>query len=189
MQVQNLQMIANLNFEQYLALPGYSYSGIKGDGNPFGPPTEKMQLGTLVHSYLLTPALYDHTNNRAAQVKALAIALKTALGTLYSHLLTELSLLARFVYAGFSLPYKGRLDLGIPGVVVVDLKISELETKKSIELFGYNYQTSGYAIAIGAPVILLAACNPKTHKVTIEQMEVNYEFWQYHVKQKGEPLL
>jgi hypothetical protein len=56
MQVTNVRALRDLPFEDYLAMPGQSFSGFKTTKIV---PTEKMNIGTLVHSALLTPKEYN----------------------------------------------------------------------------------------------------------------------------------
>jgi hypothetical protein len=132
MTVSGLKLLKDLSFEEYLALPGFSYSFLKNEGKPI-QTTDKMRLGTCVHSYLLTPADYKHENARI--VRPVAAKLKQTLGVLIKYLIPELGITANFCHEGFTMPYKGRLDLCIPGRLVVDIKISTEDVRKTIEFF------------------------------------------------------
>jgi hypothetical protein len=177
--------LLNIPFNEYLALPGYSYSGIKNQGAKF-EPTAKMQLGTDVHNYLLTPEHYDHKN--AAIVKPIALALKQAIGPLFKYLQAEVAITADMVSQGFTMAYKGRIDLIAPGRLVVDVKVTELDIAKAIQFFGYDKQLSGYAIPTKCPAALIVAVNPKTFKTQIANIPIDSQWWEYQVIQNGEVL-
>ena len=60
MQVKDLKYYSDLDFDEYLQISGYSFSGIKmlESGQPI-VPTEGMKLGTRVHNFILEPKKYD----------------------------------------------------------------------------------------------------------------------------------
>jgi hypothetical protein len=179
------QKIHTLTFEEYLGLPGCSFSGIRNEGTePFS--SKKMQLGTDVHNYLLTPELYSHEN--VALVKPIALALKQAIGPLFAYLQPEMAVTANFVAQGFTMPYKGRIDLGIPKRIVVDIKVSEMDISKGVSWFGYDKQLSGYSIAIGAKAAIIVSVNPKTFKTKITNIPIDAAWWEYQVIQRGNIL-
>lgn len=187
MQVQNLKLLKTYPFEDYLKLPGYSYSGLRNEGKSFGPPTAKMQLGTHVHNYLMTPREYEFDDLHI--VKPLAAALKAKLGPLLKYMEPELAVTADFVHEGFSMPYKGRIDLPIVNRIVVDVKVSEMPIQKGIEFFGYDFQLTGYAVAIGAPVALILSVHPaKPNDVKVTNIPIRKEWWQYQIKRYGTPI-
>lgn len=174
--------IHDIPFEEYLALAGYSYSGIKNDGVDF-TPTAKMQLGTDVHNYLLTPEVYQHENIRI--VKPLAIALKEKLGALHKFLLPERAVTCNFHSEGFTMPYKGRVDLGIPKRIIIDIKVTEMDIYKFVQYFGTGFQLSGYALGFEASLALIVSINPKTLKTKITNIPITSDWWQNQVIQKG----
>lgn len=176
----------DINFQEYLALAGYSYSGIKNEGATF-EPTAKMQLGTDVHNYLLTPQEYHHENIKI--VRPLAVALKQALGALLKFVKPEQAFTADFTSQGFTMPYKGRVDWLVPERIVVDIKVTELNIAKAIEYFGYDKQLSGYSIGTNSKLAIIASIHPKTLKTTITKVPISSDWWAYQVIQKGNPNL
>lgn len=175
------QKIHDISFEEYLKLPGYSYSGIKNEGaEKF--TSVKMQLGTDVHNYLLTPELYEHTSK---EVKQIALALKQRIGPLFKYLKPEVAITANFVAQGFTMPYKGRIDLCIPQKLIIDVKVTE---KLNIDYFGYDKQLSGYAIATGAKAAIIVSVHPKTFKTQITNIPIDAAWWEYQVIQRGDIL-
>ena len=81
MQILNTQYYHNLDFEDYLKMPGTSYSSIKGFE---GEPTEGMKLGSRVHAYLNEPKEYDW--QQVDIVIPIATALRGCLGDAFHYL-------------------------------------------------------------------------------------------------------
>ncbi len=186
MLVQNSQMMT-CPFDEYLALPGWSHSGIKHEGTEFSEPTEKMQLGTHVHNYLLSPEEYRH--NDINIIRPLAVKLKETLGPLFQFLKPEIAMTADFIHNDFLMKYKGRVDLGIPGKIVIDIKVSDLDPVKSMQYFRYDRPITGYCAALGTEVALLLTINPKNKNVSLKKVPMEYEWWEYQILRKGDPIL
>lgn len=184
MTVSNVRVYNDLPFEDYLNFYGYSFSGIKNAGRVF-EPTAKMQLGTDVHNYLLTPDVYNHKNREL--VRPIVVALKEKLpATLLKVLKPELAVTATFSHENFHMPYKGRIDLCKPGNIIIDLKVSEVEaTPQWLDFFGYGWQLSGYALAMDCKLAFIVKINPKTKKVTIINIPIRTEWWEDQIKRKG----
>lgn len=172
----------SLPFEDYLKMPGYSFSGLSKRGAII-EPTEKMKLGTRVHNYLLDAADFDYEDLRI--VKPLAIAVKRVLGDSFRLLKTEMAVTANMEHEGFRLSYKGRLDMHYPGVIVVDLKISE---NKNVDFFGYVDQVSGYCMADESPRGVIVKLHPKTLETTIINAPITTRWWEHQIKTKGEVI-
>lgn len=187
--VLNRQKLYNVPFEQYLLLPGWSHSKIKNNGKTWTASTNKMILGTKVHNYLLEPGKYDHSDIDI--VKPCAIALKSVIGPLWEYAETELIVTADFTLEGFCLEYVGRVDFGVPTILIVDFKISEVPLPVSIKRFGYYDQLNGYGEGYGVENRYLIRVNPKrpTDKPEIRKVPLNLEFWEYNIIQKGRPQL
>lgn len=148
-------------------------------------PTAKMLLGTAVHNYLLSPAEYKHDN--ASVVRPLAAALKRTLGNLLPLSKPELAITATFESEGFVLDYKGRIDLLVPKILVIDLKVTDGDIEKTIGFFGYENQLSGYAIAADVPRAAILAINTRTKQTTFREITVRDKWWAYQTKCFGRP--
>lgn len=186
MLVQNCQMMI-CPFEEYLELPGWSHSSLKHEGKEWSAPTEKMQLGTHVHNYLLTPEEYRH--NDIEVVRPLAVELKRVLGPLLPFLIPEIAITADFIHEGFCMKYKGRVDLGIPGKIVIDLKVSDLDPLKSMQYFRYDRPITGYCAALGTETALLLTINPKKKTTSLKKVPLEYIWWEEQILKKGDPIL
>ena len=179
--VSNKKVFSAVNFDQYLTMPGMSYSGIKSAGGKI-VETEKMKLGKKVDAYLFTPHEYQPGPDDK-QIKALALAAKTELaGLKFSG---QNSYTADFTHEGKTMAYKGRPDIDA-GILIVDLKISELDIVKAIEFFRYDWQVSGYVKASpGATMAMLLSVHPKTLKVSKMMLPIKVDWWQQAIKMYG----
>lgn len=195
MMVRNIQLMPNVPFDDYLKLPGWSYSGIKGAKIE---PTPKMGLGTAVHNYLLTPNEFNHDNSL---VPSLAIELKKILGPLLPFCTPELAVICELIHEDMVMLYKGRIDLAVvfeneignPLNLVIDIKITELDTRKGIDHFGYDKQLNGYSLAIGAARRVIVSVNPKKlakHQIATQVIPIarDVKFWEQAVLKLGKPI-
>lgn len=190
LQVFNVKFYPDIPFEDYLKLPGWSFSGIKSRGTKI-EPTPKMQLGTKVHAYLLSAHEYEHGED-SDLVRPLAIALKGVLGPVLRYCTPELAVTADFVYEGIVLHWKGRIDLPVVSKphlsLVIDIKVTELDLRWGIDFFGYHNQVSGYALAIGAQKAVIVSVNRKTKATQVIPVKVEDAFWRQAVLRYGKPI-
>lgn len=170
MTASNLIIHRDLTFEQYLQMPGNSFSGLKANGKVF-TPTIKMRLGTQVHQYLTDETAFT---GDVRIIKPLAMALKSAIGSLWEHLQHRICVTCDFEHENFVMPYKGEIDSGIVGRIVLDYKIGE-RVRRSMDYFGYKNQLAGYATAINAPLALIIAINPKEYNPKPDIIPVNID--------------
>jgi len=183
MQIFDVRILEGVPFDEYLTLPGLSFSGTKS-GAPVNV-TERMMLGTRVHTYLLEPSKYDGQHYKI--VRAIAMEVNKSLGALIKSGKRELTVLCTMVHRGFYLYYKGRVDL-FAGGMIIDLKVSELEIVAAINHFGYNHQLNGYAAALSAKASVLFSINPKTLKVQTAPIPNSVTYWERVVLQYGKPI-
>lgn len=181
--VRNLQYYDDMDFEDYLKLPGVSYSSLSGFS---GPPSDGMRLGSRVHQYLNEPNEYDW--NDAATVIAIASELKKYIGHAYLHLEKEVAFTADFIHNGMMMAYRGRADMMKAGRIVVDIKILSGSLEAAIERFGYAKQLSGYCIATGAPLALIVAFNRHRNRIEAKSLKPNATFWEYQIVKNGKPI-
>lgn len=187
--VINRKIYEGLPFEDYLKLPGVSHSDIRNKGNRvFATP--KMQLGTLTHTYLLTPSLYS--GEHATLVVPLAKKLKAEIGPLLPFLRPEISVTCDFVAMvdgkEWILPYRGRADIGKPGRIGIDIKVSEMPLQRSVAFFDYDNQQNGYALGFGFQAVIIVAINPKTHLISMYNVHMTPLWWKIQIPKYGKPL-
>lgn len=183
MRVKNLQYHNNIPFDEYLALPGHSYSSIKGFQ---GAPNTGMQLGTRVHQYLNEPAHYDWEN--AEHVRKIAGAIRTFLGDSFLHLNKEVAFTCDLIHNGMILKYKGRADALAPGRLVVDYKVLSGTLAAAVKHFNYDRQISGYCIATGASRGLIISYNKYTNRTEHTMIQPCQKWWDYQIVRLGEPM-
>ncbi len=185
MQIHNLMTYENMPFEEYLSLPGFSYSGIKNAGVKIAT-TEKMRFGSLVDAYTFEPNMYS--GEKFKLVRPVSQAVKEKLGPLLHQGKRQLVVTCVMVHRGLGMLYKGRVDL-YAGKIVVDMKVSDLDLLKAINFFGYNNQVNGYALALGAQVSVIVSVHPKTYKVSTMAVPTKSEWWEEKVLQYGQPFV
>lgn len=183
MQITQVKYYHDLPFEDYLKLPGTSYSSIKGFQ---GEPTEGMKLGTRVHAYLNEPATYDW--QQAEVVIPIAKGLRNYLGDAFKYFDKEVAFTSIFEHNGMRLAYKGRADMIKIGRVVLDIKVLSGRLAPSIERFGYDRQISGYCLATGCSAGLIVAYNKWDKKVETRYINPDATFWEYQCVKRGEPV-
>lgn len=172
-------------FDDYLQMPGLSYSGIKAKGLQINQPTSKMQIGTMVHNYLFEPEKYEFKLSTHKIVTAIAQQVKLTLGDAMIGLESEVSVTADFLHDGFKMQYKGRVDLLRAGKMVIDLKVSEMWLNKSIPYFGYDRQLSGYSLATGAKLQMILRINPVTLKTEVKMIPISSDWWESQILKYG----
>lgn len=182
--VRNLIIYEDLPFEEYLRMPGFSFSHINSGGKYF-PTTPKMQLGKDVDAYLNEPQYCCH--NDLSLVRPAALALKDRVGPLYSKFRKQVSVTCEFIYDGMIMLFKGRMDWALQNIIVVDTKVSE-NIKKTIHHFDYPNQISGYCIAFSCPYGLILAVHPTKHHTNLINIPIQLEWWERQILKYGDPL-
>jgi hypothetical protein len=184
MRIFDTRIMEGVDFDEYLQLPGLSYSDIKNDGKRI-TPTDKMRFGTLVDTYVFEPAKYNY--EQYDLVQPIAQQIVTDLGPLIKHGRRQLAVTCTMVHKGFYLYYRGRPDL-VAGGLIIDLKVSELPILQSIQHFGYNRQVNGYAIPLQSRGGLIYSIHPKTHKVQKQAITNEVTWWEQIVLKYGKPI-
>lgn len=174
-----------VDFDEYLKLPGTSYSDIKSDFKRTDP-TDKMRLGTLVDTYIFEPAKY--TFEQYELVQSIAGVVMSDLGPLIKRGRRQLAVTCTMVHRGFYLYYRGRPDLDAGGLTI-DLKVSEMNIQAAIQHFRYDRQLNGYAIPLGSRGGLIYSVNPKPpHKVQKQAITNSVTWWEEQVLKYGKPI-
>lgn len=194
LQIKNRSLLPNVPFDDYLLLPGWSHSKIKSLGKEFKTPTRRMNLGTLVHQYILEPEKYDHSHQEL--VKPLAVAIKSRVGSLAKYVTPEIVVTCDMCYNGFVLKYQGRIDWLIIDKMVLDIKVSDMPLSKSIPYFDYDNAMSGYALASNANLALIIRISPKSIEknpdaplIEVASVPIRSEWWMNQVVSKGVPQI
>lgn len=182
-EVKDIVIYENLPFDQYKALPGNSFSGIKLEGKTL-EPTAKMNLGSEVDNYLNQPGDF---NGDIRLVKPIANAIKSRVGNLYFKFRKQVSITATFTYQDMCFQWKGRLDWGLENIIVVDIKVAE-DINKTIHFFDYPNQIVGYCLGFKCTQGLILAVNPKNLQTQLKAIRMNYYWWEQQILKFGQPL-
>lgn len=182
MKVTNTIYYENQKFEDYLEMPGTSFSSTK---EVVITPTEGMKLGTRVHNYLNEPKEYDWHD--AERVIPIATALRATIGDAFFHLKKEVGFTSNFTHNGMTLKYKGRADMLYVGKVVIDIKVLAGSIDTAIVRYGYDKQISGYCLATGANFGLIISWNKMSKKVEKKMILPSDAFWKYQCAHRGFP--
>ena len=185
MTISNRHQHKDISFDEYLNLPGLSYSSIRNEGVQ-REVTTKMGFGTDVHNYLLTPKEFRGDLN---QVRPVAKKLLEVLGDLITLAVPELAVTCDMEHEGLVMKHKGRIDLYVPGIAVIDIKISGQDVKKSIEFFGYDKQLTGYCLSVGVKKAIIISCHPVKHTIQLEQIKLREDWWENQVLKRGMPIV
>lgn len=181
--VTNRKQYNRMEWDKYISLPGYSFSGLRNTG-PI-TPTAKMRLGTYVDKYLFTP--HEYKGEMRDVVVPIARRLKEFLGSALDTATPQLALTANFTYQGLTMPFRGLADLPVGRDLILDLKVSELDTVKAIQHFRYDWQIEGYKMAYGATRGMIMSIHPKTKKITTLPINGSQDWWCHQVLQYGKP--
>lgn len=177
--VSNLRTYPGIDFADYLAMPGRSFSSFK---NFTGNVTYKMQLGSAIDAYLTKPDKYDGFEYNL--VRNAAIVIRQRFGELFNYMEKQVAITADLEYEGFIMPYKGLPDFCIPGKLIVDLKCVDKEIAS--DYFDYPSQLSGYAIPLKCPLAFILEFSRKKHACRFVPVTVREDFWIKKILQYGE---
>lgn len=184
MQVLDVRYYKDIPWEDYLALPGKSFSGIKNEGVDIGYSTG-IKIGKLVHTYLLKPKEYNYEESDI--VIPIARALVSVYNSIIKHAEVEIAATSKFVLEGLMMPHKGLADMAIRRHLVLDFKILAGDLKPYLERFKYPDQVRGYMLPFEAPLGLIVAFNKKTKQVQMEPVGQNITWWAHQIKKYGTP--
>lgn len=173
-----------LAFEDYLQLPGVSFSSLKMEDQPPLVESPGMRMGKKVHQYLMQPSQYKWEENHA-QVKAIALELKRFI---IPGMTAEIPFTCELQSAGFSLQYRGVPDLAVYGHLVLDFKIIAGGLDGYMKRFGAIEQIRGYMNPCGASVGIIAAYNKIKQRVEVCQFGQDTGWWERQVLSRGKVI-
>jgi hypothetical protein len=180
-------------FDEYLKLPGYSFSFLKRERSGFAEdmaPTAKIEVGKLVDAILCEPATVRMDHPLYPIAKAIAFILQQQFGPLLARMRKQTSYTCLFTANGWSMPFRGRPDFELPVRAIVDLKItSEKKILPLIEYMQYWDQQYGYAKAAGVPKrYILIYSRPNKEAILLAQpMTDHNDWWAERIERFGWP--
>lgn len=184
--VTNRKHYFDVPFGSYVDMGGFSFSSIKNDFTPI-EATKKMRFGSLVDTFLFTPAQYDGT--LADLVRPMAYEVKKFLGPAFALCQAQVSCQADYTVDGLTMTHRGRPDMVIPKQLIIDLKVSELPLIKAIEHFRYDWQQTGYLLDMDIQRAIILSIHPKTKKISTAPIIPVTDWWEHQVRRFGKPLL
>jgi len=182
MRISNITYYRGLDFEDYLKLPGTSFSSLKGEI----PVSAGMALGSRVHAYINEPDKYDW--QQVDIVKPIAATLRAVVGDAFKYLEKEVAFTCDMEHNGLVLTYRGRADMLKVGRIVIDLKVLAGSLESACSRFGYVDQISGYCLPTNCDRGLIIAYNKSTKKVETKLIKPTPGFWEYTVARLGRPV-
>lgn len=185
----------NLEFEQYLKLPGYSHSFLKSNVQgvkKYFDVTDNVRVGSMVDNILTDPARVDMSDPLYPACKELAHTIQQQFGDVIAICEKQISYTATMNMQTLSMPVTGRLDFLLPGVAVIDLKVTfAKDVDALIEFMGYQNQLWHYCrlAKVQKAYLLICQVTKKVdakgmtitkHKVFVKGIDVSNEengFW------------
>jgi len=153
LQYTNIQRHDNIPFTDYLKFEGYSHSFLKHERNGIAAEIEvttQMKLGSMVDAILTDPENIDMKSEYYTAGRNIAKKIKDQFGQMFIHFEKQVSLTCELEYNGFKIKSKGRLDFGLPGHAVIDLKITKSKDVDTlINFMGYKNQVWHYCKMYG----------------------------------------
>lgn len=191
--VTNRRRYVGMSFDDYLALPGYSFSYLNRErfGESLGIiETAAMRRGTMVDAILTQPDQADPNAEGYTEARAIAYYLKRQYGQILSALVPQVSYTADFVFetnhGTYTLPVRGRLDFEIPGNLVLDLKVTGAKNVDStIKHMGYADQLTGYCLMSGANSAYIMAYVVPSRSVEVRTVAQTQDFWKRKILKFG----
>lgn len=176
--------IHDCNWEDYLRLPGISFSGLKEKPEM----NEGIRIGSLVHKYILKPSEYNYESPEI--VRPIANALINFVGhSLINQMVCEKGVTAKFVIDQIVLLWKGMPDMFFINNIIIDFKIISGDLDLYVNRFRYKDQLRGYMFPLNCLKGLIIAYNKKKKRVETYFVELDdMSFWHNVVLTRGEVI-
>lgn len=190
----NIKRYDNLPFEEYLKLPGYSNSFLKGE--KYGEkteisPTDIMKVGKYVDAILTDPGKVDMLDPLYKIAQSVAFQISWSFGAYIKQFKSQISYTADLSHMGYKMPVTGRLDWLLEGFAVIDLKITKSKDLPSlISFMKYPNQVWNYANMAKVPnkyLMIHSIPLNKTELFTIKDDPTYNEFWASKILKLGTP--
>lgn len=183
-QVEDRKLHNLLSREEYLKLPGLSFSMLK---DQVIPETPGIRIGTLVHKYILKPKEYNYEEYDIVEPIARELIKYVGLNILINAL-CEVGVTATFILDGFTFLWKGIPDIGILNEIVIDFKIINGSLESYIKTFNYKNQLRGYMHGFGARVGIIIAWNKVKKIVEVAYVDRDDRWWGEIIRTRGSIL-
>lgn len=188
----NIQRHDNLPFGDYLKLSGFSHSFLKRERMGITEEltiTDNIRTGSLVDAILTEPAKANMSDPLYPAARDIAAKIKSNFGSFISFFQKQVSYTAEAEFQDFVMPVKGRLDFLLPGVAVIDLKVTKSkDLKPLIDFMGYSNQMWNYCKFPGlktAYLMIYSIPLKKTEIVKIDCSSATNPFWEEKIIKFG----
>lgn len=186
----------NLDFEEYLKLKGYSHSFLKAERNGQTQEfkiTDKIVLGKLVDAILSDPASADMKSPLYPAARSIAYEIKKSFGSMIAKFEKQVSFSANMQYNGFTMFTTCRLDFGLPGFAVIDLKVTHSnDVHGIIKYMGYENQLWNYTGVYEVPkqyIMIYSVPLRRTFLIDLGIRHARNPFWETKILKFGKPLM
>ena len=199
----NIKRFDNLSFDDYLIMGSgamddkiYSHSFLKSEVSGTSPlfiPSNKVKMGKMVDSILMSPDEVDPSLPEFAQACKIASSIKVQFKGLIDNFIPQVSYTAELSYKGLVMKACGRLDWLLPNHAVIDLKVTDAKTDKEfakiIEYMGYKNQMHNYRGLSGVRQAFILPYSTKA-KTCLSVVKMEYspgadEWWKQAVTRFG----
>lgn len=191
---KNIKRFDNLSFEDYMKLPGYSYSFLRSERNGIAPDievTNKMRLGSLVDGILTSPETVNMSDDLYSNAKTIASEIKLAFGSCLIFFKTQVSYTGEAQFKDYKIITKGRLDFLLEKHALIDLKITESKGIKAlVDYMSYRNQIWHYCkLSNVKKAYLIIHSIPLKKSQIIEVSISDYnDFWASKILKFGTPI-
>lgn len=193
----NIRRYNDLDFDDYLEIPGMSFSYLKGER--YGqakevPLTHKIRIGKMVDAILTEDGRIDMADEFYPIARSIAEKIKAKFGEFIVKFEKQISYSADAIYNGYKLSTKGRLDYLLPGMAVIDLKVTHVkadQVRPLIKFMQYDNQLWNYAnmAQVKRKYIMIHSVPSKTTEMVDMGVVTSYnEFWQGKIEKFGTPV-
>lgn len=196
-QYSNIKRYDGQDFDDYLEVPGWSFSTLKGER--FGTPkvvdiTYKIRIGKMVDAILTEDGRVDFGDEYYPIARSIAEKIKSKFGEFIARFEKQISFSADVTYNSHRLSTKGRLDYLLPGIAVIDLKVTHVkadQVRPLIKFMQYDNQLWNYAqmAQVKRKYIMIHSVPSGTTEMVDMGVVTHYnEFWQAKIEKFGTPV-
>lgn len=183
----------NIPFEDYLSIDGKSHSYLKGETwgeSKVFKETDKIKIGKMVDAILTEPEKVNMLDPLYPMSAIIATKIRMRFGQHIERMEKQVSYTATLSFLDHSMPAKFRLDFLLPGILVLDLKITHEPIQKIpalVDFMGYKNQLFGYAKVAQVPRAYLLFYSVPSNKCELFDVPVTETntFWRDKILRFG----
>lgn len=188
----NIKRYDNVDFAEYLKMPGYSNSWLKQERNGVVSDfkmTDNIKRGSLVDSILTEPHKVDMSHPLYSEARNIASTIKSTFGDLINSFQKQVSFTSDVRCGEFVMASKGRLDFLIENIAVIDLKCTQSKNLKDVIYYmKYPEQMWHYckmAKVDKAYLMMYSIPMKKTEIIKVDCSSDTNDFWEGKIQKFG----